>query len=349
MAIDAADDCTFWYTAEYYQVTASFDWSTRLASFKFPSCSATPNFTIGATPSSQSVPSTGGNAPYTVTISALNGFTDNVNLVASGMPTGVTVGFGTNPVLGGSGSSTMTATVASGTTPGTYTLTVTGTDTSNSSLSHSTTVTLVVNPPPDFSISASPSSQTVTPGNGTSYTVTVGALNGYSGTVSFSVSGLPTGAGATFNPTSVTGSGTSTMTVTTSSTTPAGSYPLTITGSDGTLTHTANVTLVVNSVASGDFTISASPASQTVKRGSSTSYAVTITGSGGFAGTVSFSVIGLPQRSNASFTPSTVTGSGNSTLTVKTNKPTPTGTYTLIITGTSGSLIHTATVTLVVQ
>jgi hypothetical protein len=38
MAIDAADGCTFWYTNQYYTVTTSFDWSTRLASFKFPNC-----------------------------------------------------------------------------------------------------------------------------------------------------------------------------------------------------------------------------------------------------------------------------------------------------------------------
>jgi len=38
MALDEADDCTFWYTAEYYKVTASFNWSTQLGSLKFPGC-----------------------------------------------------------------------------------------------------------------------------------------------------------------------------------------------------------------------------------------------------------------------------------------------------------------------
>jgi hypothetical protein len=38
MAIDGADGCTFWYTNQYYTVTAAFDWSTRLASIKFPNC-----------------------------------------------------------------------------------------------------------------------------------------------------------------------------------------------------------------------------------------------------------------------------------------------------------------------
>ncbi len=40
MSIDPADDCTFWYTQEYYKTTGSFNWTTRIASFKFDSCSA---------------------------------------------------------------------------------------------------------------------------------------------------------------------------------------------------------------------------------------------------------------------------------------------------------------------
>ncbi len=38
MALDAQDGCTFWYTNQFYMVTTSFDWSTQLASIKFPNC-----------------------------------------------------------------------------------------------------------------------------------------------------------------------------------------------------------------------------------------------------------------------------------------------------------------------
>ena len=38
MAIDPTDDCTFWYAQEYYKTTGSFNFSTRLASFKFNTC-----------------------------------------------------------------------------------------------------------------------------------------------------------------------------------------------------------------------------------------------------------------------------------------------------------------------
>ncbi len=38
IAIDPVDDCTFWYTTEYLKTNGTFNWSTRIASFKFPSC-----------------------------------------------------------------------------------------------------------------------------------------------------------------------------------------------------------------------------------------------------------------------------------------------------------------------
>jgi Carboxypeptidase regulatory-like domain/S-layer homology domain len=49
MTVDPVDDCTFWYTQEYYQDNSSFDFKTRIASFKFPSCSIGPTGTIAGT------------------------------------------------------------------------------------------------------------------------------------------------------------------------------------------------------------------------------------------------------------------------------------------------------------
>ena len=202
-------------------------------------------------------------------------------------------------------------------------------------------------PTPDFSISASPSSQTVVQGNNTTYTTTIGTLNGFTGTVNLSVSGLPTGATAGFNPTSIAGSGNSTLTVSTATTTPPGTYTLTITGTSGTLSHSTTVTLVVQGPP--DFSISASPSSQTVTQGNNTTYTTSISALNGFTATVNLSVSGLPTGATASFNPTAITGSGNSTLTVSTASTTPAGTYTLTITGTSGTLSHSTTVTLVVQ
>jgi galactose oxidase-like protein len=200
---------------------------------------------------------------------------------------------------------------------------------------------------PDFSVAATPLSQTVVQGNGTSYNVTITPSGGFSGTVSFSVSGLPQGASASFIPTSVNTSGSTTLSISASGSTPTGSYSLVVTGSSGTLSHSATVTLNVN--APSDFSISASPSSQTITAGSRTSYTITINPIGGFAGTVSLSVTGLPRRANGNFNPSSITGSGTSTLTVFPNKNAPRGTSTLTITGSSGGLSHSTAVSLTIQ
>lgn len=42
MQIDPADDCTFWFTTEYMNTTATRDWASRIVSFKFPNCVAAP-------------------------------------------------------------------------------------------------------------------------------------------------------------------------------------------------------------------------------------------------------------------------------------------------------------------
>jgi hypothetical protein len=38
MSVDPVDDCTFWYTTEYLKASGTFNWSTRIASFKFANC-----------------------------------------------------------------------------------------------------------------------------------------------------------------------------------------------------------------------------------------------------------------------------------------------------------------------
>ena len=82
-------------------------------------------------------------------------------------------------------------------------------------------MTLTTAPPsPDFSLVATPVWQAVAAGTGTSYTAVVAKLNGFSGTVALSASGLPAGAAVTFSPTSLSGSGSSTVSVSTLSTTP---------------------------------------------------------------------------------------------------------------------------------
>jgi Domain of unknown function (DUF1929)/PKD domain len=126
--------------------------------------------------------------------------------------------------------------------PGTHVASLTVTD--NAGLTNQQPATRAVTVA-DFSLSASPSSQLVLPGGSTSYDVTATAGAGFTGAVVFGVSGLPQGATASFTPNSVSGSGSTAMSVTTSLTTLPGTYQLTIAGGSGGLTHTVTVTLSV--------------------------------------------------------------------------------------------------------
>jgi hypothetical protein len=106
----------------------------------------------------------------------------------------------------------------------------------------------IVTGSPDYTISASPTSVTVAPGASGQATITTAALNGYSGAITLSVAGLAAGASATFspNPIPAPGAGTSTMTLSSGTASP-GTYPLTVTGSDGTLSHTTPVSFTISS------------------------------------------------------------------------------------------------------
>ena len=202
-------------------------------------------------------------------------------------------------------------------------------------------------PQSDFTLSASPSSVSTTPGGSVSYSVSVGSSGGFNGSVALSVSGVPGGATSTFTPSSVVAPGSSTLSVTASSSTSPGSYSLTITGTSGTLVHTSSVTLVVN--ASPDFALSISPSSRSIRAGGNTSYSVGVSSLSGFNATVTLSVSGLPQGATASFNPNSVTGAGSSTLGVQTTSSTALGRVTLVVTGTSGAISHSVTASLTIR
>ena len=245
MSVDPIDDCTFWYTQEYIASTGSYNWSTQIASFKFPNCGSTS---------------------------------------------------------------------------------------------------------PDFYLTANPGSQTVVQGKSTTYSITVNPVNGYANTVNLTVSGCPTGGTCTLSPTSLSSPYTtpSTLTVSTSSSTPGGNYTITVSGTDGTLTHTTSVSLVV---ISPDFSIAANTKVETIASGASAKFGLTLTPVNTFSGNVALTVTGLPPSSTGTFSPNPVAltypSTAASTLTVATkkHKSTP-GTYTITVTGTSGTEIHSVTVTL---
>ena len=244
MAVDPVDDCTFWYTTEYLPANGTFNWRTRIGTFKFPGCGGVvPNdFSISANPTALSL-TQGASGTSTISTAVTSGAAQTVNLTVSGVPAGASASLNPTSVTAG-GSSTLT--VNTGTAAaGSYTLTVTGTGTS---ATHSTTVALTITAPVanDFSMSASPSSLSLAQGASATSTISTTIISGSAQTINLTVSGTPTGATASLNPTSITSGGSSTLTVGAGTAAPA-SYTLTITGTGTSATHTTTVALTVTS------------------------------------------------------------------------------------------------------
>jgi hypothetical protein len=202
---------------------------------------------------------------------------------------------------------------------------------------------------PDFGLSASPSTQTVAPGNNATSTVSVAPLNGWSGSVTLSImSGCPGTGTCSLSLTTVPANGTSTLTVNTAT---PGVYTVTVKGTDTTnssLTHTTTFTVTV---ATPDFSISASPPSLSITQGNAGGSTITVTSLGGFSSPVDLTVSGCPSGTTCLFSLTPVTPTGTSTLTVTTSGTTPLGTVTLTITGKGpgGTPTHSTMVSLTVN
>ena len=115
-------------------------------------------------------------------------------------------------------------------------------------------------PLPDFLLSLSAALQSIIAGASANCTLIVTPTGGFSSALSYTVSGLPSGATASFN--------SNTVTVATSSFTAAGAYPLTITGAGGGVTHSVPATLSVNAPASGGVATAAFVKTDTSTQGS---------------------------------------------------------------------------------
>ena len=244
-----------------------------------------PYFMLGASPSTVTVNS-GSSTSYAISVTGVNGFSSPVSLACSGLPAGASCSFNPPSVSPGSSpaTSTLTVSAAAGTAANTYNVTITGT---SASVSHDTYVSLIVEAPQDFAISAT-SPVTVSAGDSVTSAISITAINGFNSAVNLAcgVAGGGTPAPTcSLSPSPISGSQTSTLTIATATSTPAGTYSITVTGTSGSLAHPATVMLTVTAVSA--FSLSSpSPASVTMTAGSSATFAVTVTPSGGFTGQV---------------------------------------------------------------
>ncbi len=239
MNIDPTDDCTFWYAQEYMGATGSFNWRTRVATFKFPNCGTVTNdFSITVNPTSQTV-AAGSSTSYTVNTAVTAGAAQTVNLSVSGLPAGVTGSFNPTSVTAG-GSSTLTLTVASTTGAGTTSFTITGTGTSATHTASASVTVTNTNQAPTVSFTSPTAGSTV------SGTITVAAnAADADGTVASVKFTLPDGTSVTD-----TTSPFSTTFDTTKVANGSATFSATATDNQGAST-TTSVTVTVNNAAGG--------------------------------------------------------------------------------------------------
>lgn len=211
-------------------------------------------------------------------------------------------------------------------------------------------------PSPSFVLTASPSTLSLGQNTTMNSNITVTSLNRFSGTVSLSLFFIGPKVGASLSHTSVrvpsNGNAKSTLTVTAANA--LGNYTIVVIGlsSSHGRTNYASTTLTVQVVSNQDFTITSNPSNILNIMGSANLTTITLTSIKGYAGNVSLAV-------TAPFGYITVTGSqsplmlspggmASSTLTIATSPNTQLGVYTITVTGTAGSRVHTTTIALTV-
>jgi hypothetical protein len=290
---------------------------------------AAPGFTISATPANVSL-ATGGSSTSKIAVSPLNGFTGPVSLAASGLPSGVTASFSAVSA----GSSTLTLHASSSVAAAASSITVTGT---SGSLQSTATIHLTVGASTAFTIAPASAGLSVPQNGSGASTITLTPEGSFSGTVAFSVTGLPAGVTATFSPASLsvaTVARTTTLTLHAAGSAALGTSNVTVTGSSGAATS-SSATIAITVGAPASFTLAAAPASLSLMAGTNGASTVAVNSENGFNGTVALAVSGLPTGVTAAF--GTVTPGHTGTVTFTAASSAAAASATVTITGTSGS------------
>lgn len=205
---------------------------------------------------------------------------------------------------------------------------------------------------PNFTISASPSSQTVPFGGTAHYDVHIQALNGFTGTVTLSVGELPRETTASFTNVAetllvktVVGSGDLHLLLGADRDAAFATSTITIIGTSGSLQHTTQVLYTLSKTAP-DFSISVSPTAQTIHRGGTAIYSVTIRDLNGFTGTVTLGFEAGPSPDSFFFTSTSVTGNGSTHFEVQSaGQQSNLGTFTVTLGGSDSDVSHSLDIT----
>ena len=311
-----------------------------------------PDITVSGTPSSQYVVP-GGSVSYTVILGSIKGFSGKVSLGLLAAPTGATTTLANSTVDLKDGdivNINLKVDAGGAMALGDYVLRVAA---NNTTLYHTVDLGLKVvsSLPADFNITITPASVAANALKGYDFEVKLGSLNSFSGTVDLTAEGVPTGVAAAFNTSSVVlpsgGTVKAKLTLTPNATAPIGSYIISAIGTNGSKKHDAKALFRMLEVPG--VTIAVSPDPVYVLCGAWARTTLTLNSTKGFVGNVDFSGVTFPAGFSATFTPSTVTVNGTTSMNLSVAATVPTGNYHLDFEGITGPDHFGASLGVVVQ
>jgi hypothetical protein len=298
------------------------------------------DFSITVNPASVSIVQGAQSSPISVKVGAINGLAGNVSVAIAGLPAGVTTS-PASPLSVAVGSSvSVTFAASNAATLGPAALTFQGTD---GSLSHSAPSTLAIGAAPNFGLALQPSTVSVKQGATQTVNFLVSPLNGYTGAVSISMSGVPKGITVTPGESFSAQPGVAfPITFAASSSASAGTASLAFSGVSGSISHVVDASMQVQSSVAPDFSIAVAPGVVAMTQGtSSRPVSISVTGLNGFTGNVSISLAGLPAGVTASASSVSVAAGSSANVTFSaaiTAKPVSAN---VAFQGSNGTVSHT--------
>jgi hypothetical protein len=252
---------------------------------------------------------------YSILIGSVDGYSTQITISCQGLPSGASCQPGANPnplPPGGTISVPLTVTTSSSLAPIVYPFTVNLTDgVASVALGESFSIG-------DFALSLTPTMQTLGTTDFTSFTLNVVSINGYSGAMQVTCSGVPAAISVNCPSGGAIATGSTYFQIHTQNAT-AGTYTLTITGTCNGLVRTASAQITVSA---GTITGTVSQSSATIDVGNSQNFPIQVNSSGGFQGQVNLTCTAasgitcqlMPAQVNVSSG-----GSAASTLTITVN------------------------------
>ncbi len=296
------------------------------------------DFTLSTSPGTQTILANG-QASYTISATPINGFSGTIALDAPALPPGAIAVF-SPPSITANQTSRMTVSNAS--TAGNFYVTARGT---SGSLSHSVSSVLNVQ---DFSLTATPSWQSVTVGGVATMTITAAGVNGFTGTLNLFSDSYPLGSSISCPSPHLSTGGSITCQLRLPANLGPGISEWGMGACYGSTGLCREVGVMLNVGAGPSFTLTASPVSQTVAPGGQAVYAINTAAVNGFSGTVYLNINNLPYGFSGAFDSASISVGQSTYLRVTVPAGASAGTYSIAVNGQSGSQTQQTTPTLTV-